>query len=135
MVGKAFVTAKRRVLVVGSASLFGSAMEGLLEAECGDRLDVESVANVDAAIEAAPRFRPDVIVFCLERDDARDQSALHRLSQLDGYPARIVRCTLEHNHLTVYDTRRITDATPEDLISAVCQVGEDPLDYEKGGGE
>jgi hypothetical protein len=134
MVGKTFVTAKRRVLVVGSASLFGSAMEGLLGAECGDRLDVESVANVEAAIEAAPRFRPDVIVFCLERDDARDQSALHRLSLLNECPARIVRCTLEHNHLTVYDTRRITDATPEDLIAAVCQVGEDPLDYEKGGG-
>ncbi|MFZ5863819.1 MAG: hypothetical protein ACOYXR_13380 [Nitrospirota bacterium] len=125
--------AKRKVLVVGGASLFGSVMEGLLGRACGDRVEVESVRTVEAAIEVAPRFRPDVIVFCLARADAPDQHAMQRLRLMDGYPARVVRCTLEHNHLTVYDTRRITDATPEDLIAAVCQVGEDSLDYQKGG--
>jgi DNA-binding NarL/FixJ family response regulator len=133
MGGDAFVTAKRKVLVVGSASLFGSAVEGLLGTEGGERLEVESVGTVEAAIEAAPRFRPDVIVFCLERDDTRDEHALHRLRLMDVYPARIVRCTLEHNHLTVYDTKRITDATPEDLVAAVCRIGEDSLDYQKRG--
>ncbi len=129
MAGDTFVTAKRRVLVVGGVSLFGSAVEGLLSTQCGERVEVESVGTIEAAIEAAPRFRPDVIVFCLERDDPRDQHAVQRLRLMDVCPARIVRCTLEHNHLTVYDTRRITDATPEDLVAAVCRIGEDSLDY------
>lgn len=92
----------------------------------GEGIQVESVNSVEAAIDAAPRFRPDVIVFCLDRDDARNGNALNRLRLMEAYPARIVRCTLEDNHLTVYDTRRITDATAEDLIAAVCGVSEAP---------
>src|SRR5574341_1745847 len=75
---KTVVTSKRRVLVVGSASLFGCAVGGLLENR-GDGFDVTSVKTVEAAIETAPKLQPDVIVFCLDRDDGRNGDALNRL--------------------------------------------------------
>jgi chemotaxis response regulator CheB len=118
--------ARKRVLVVGSAALFGSAVEGLLGAQCGDLVEVESVRSVDGAIDAATRFKPDVIVFCLERDDGRNEGAWQRLRLMDAHPARIIRCTLENNHLTIYDTTRIADATAEDLLAAVGAVSETP---------
>ncbi len=133
MAEKTLVTSKRRVLVVGSASLFGCAVGGLLESR-GDGFDVTSVKTVDAAIETAPKFRPDVIVFCLEQDDLRNDSALSRLRLMETYPARIIRCTLESNHLTIYDTKRINDATAEDLVAAVGRGSEDSLDNRKGEG-
>src|SRR3989337_935063 len=90
---------KRKVLVIGGATLFGHA--------------------VGAAIEAAPRFRPDVVLFCTDRDDLRNDTALQRLRLMEVYPARIIRCTLDANHLTIYDTTRIANATAEDLLAAV----------------
>lgn len=128
---KTVVTSKRRVLVVGSASLFGCAVGGLLESR-GDGFDVTSVKTVEAAIEAAPMVRPDVIVFCLEHDDLRTDRALGRLRLMETYPARIIRCTLESNHLTIYDTKRITDATTEDLVAAIGRGSDDSLDNQKG---
>jgi CheY-like chemotaxis protein len=128
---KTLVTSKRRVLVVGSASLFGCAVGGLLEGR-GEGFDVTSVKTVDAAIETAAKFRPDVIVFCLEQDDLRSDSALSRLRLMEAYPARIIRCTLESNHLTIYDTKRITDATAEDLLAAVGRGSDEPVENRKG---
>lgn len=121
-------TSKRRVLVVGSESLFGRAVGGLLEKTKGGGLEVESVNTVEAAIETAPRFRPDVVVFCLEGNDPRNDAAFARLRLMESYPARVIRCTLQDNHLTIYDTRRIADATAEDLVAAVERVQEKPLD-------
>jgi hypothetical protein len=128
---KTLVTSKRRVLVVGSASLFGCAVGGLLESR-GDGFDVTSVKTVEAAIETAPKVKPDVIVFCLEQDDLRSDSALSRLRLMEAYPARLIRCTLESNHLTIYDTKRITDATTEDLVAAIGRGSDDSLDNRKG---
>ena len=128
---KALVTSKRRVLVVGGASLFGCAVGGLLEGR-GEALEVTSVKTVEAAIETAPKVRPDVIVFCLEQDDRRDASALNRLRLMETYPARIIRCTLESNHLTIYDTKRVTDATAEDLLAAVTRGSDEPVENRRG---
>ncbi|MEW6681407.1 MAG: hypothetical protein AB1451_00580 [Nitrospirota bacterium] len=128
---KTVVTEKRRVLVVGSASLFGCAVGGLLESR-GDGFDVTSVKTVEAAIETAPKVRPDVIVFCLDRDDGRNGDALNRLRLMESFPARIIRCTLESNQLTIYDTKRITDATAEDLLAAVTRGSDEPVDNRKG---
>jgi chemotaxis response regulator CheB len=133
MDGETSVREKRRVLVVGSASLFGCAVGGLLESR-GDGFDVASVKTVEAAIETAPKFRPDVIVFCIERDDLPSDGALNHLRLMDAYPARVIRCTLESNHLTIYDTKRITDATADDLLAAVGRGSEDSLDNRKGEG-
>ena len=115
---------KRKVLVIGSATLFGHGVGGLLDSR-GDGLEIEQVPTVETAIDTAPRFRPDVVVFCVERDDLRDEEALKRLRLMEACPARIVRCTLDANHLTVYDTTRIKDATVEDLIDAVLRGGPD----------
>lgn len=121
------VTPKKRVLVVGSASLFGCAVGGLLETKAAG-IAVESVDTMEMAIEAAPRVRPHVIVFCLDRDDERS-GAPSRLRLMEAYPARMILCTLDDNHLMVYDTRRIPDATPEDLIAAVCGDREGSDDH------
>ena len=88
-------------------------------------LHIEQVPTVETALETAPRFRPDVVVFCVERDELRDEEGLKRLRLMEACPARIVRCTLDANHLTVYDTTRIKDATVEDLIDAVLRGGSD----------
>jgi DNA-binding NarL/FixJ family response regulator len=98
----------------------------------GDGFDVTSVKTVEAAIEAAPKFNPDVIVFCLDRDDGRNGDALNRLRLMESFPARIIRCTLESNHLTIYDTKRISDATAEDLLAAVTRGSDEPVDNRKG---
>lgn len=108
----------RRVLVIGSASLFGHGVGGLLDAQ-RPGLETMQVPTVEAALDAAPRFRPDVVVFCSDRDDLRHDAALQRLRQMEVYPARIVRCTLDANHLTIYDTTRITNATADDFLTAV----------------
>ncbi|HET8759732.1 MAG TPA: hypothetical protein VFN94_01595 [Nitrospiria bacterium] len=129
------MAAKTRVLVVGSGALFGAAVEGLLGAQRGDQVEVESVRTVEAAIEVAPRFQPDVIVFCLERDDPRDHNAWQRLRLMEVCPARVIRCTLESNHLTIYDTTRIVDATAEDLLSAVCDTAGSPAATSRKGEE
>jgi CheY-like chemotaxis protein len=131
MAEKTLVTEKRRVLVVGSASLFGCAVGGLLESR-GDGFDVTSVKTVEAAIEAAPKIKPDVIVFCLDRDDGRNGEALNRLRLMESYPARVIRCTLESNHLTIYDTKKITDASAEDLLAAVSRGSDEPVDNRRG---
>ena len=115
---------KRKVLVIGGATLFGHGVGGLLDSR-RNGLQIEQVPTVETAIETAPRFRPDVVVFCVERDDLRDAEALKRLRLMDAYPTRIVRCTLDANHLTVYDTTRIKDATVEDLIDTVLRGGSD----------
>jgi DNA-binding NarL/FixJ family response regulator len=126
---------RKKVLVVGSGALFGSAVKGLLGAQRGDQVEVESVRTVEAAIDVAPRFQPDVIVFCLERDDLRDQNAWQRLRLMEVYPARVIRCTLESNHLTIYDTTRIVDATAEDLLAAVCDIAGSPAATSRKGEE
>jgi DNA-binding NarL/FixJ family response regulator len=115
---------KRKVLVIGSATLFGHGVGGLLDSR-RNGLQIEQVPTVEAAIETAPRFRPDVVVFCVERDDLRDEEGFKRLRLMEVYPTRIVRCTLDANHLTVYDTTRIKDATVEDLIDAVLRSSSD----------
>jgi hypothetical protein len=73
-----------------------------------------------------------VIVFCIERDDLRNGrdsvNALRRLRLMEACPGRIIRCTLDNNNLTIYDTRRITDATAEDLLTAVCCADEGPCE-------
>jgi hypothetical protein len=35
-------------------------------------------------------------------------------------------------HLTIYDTKRITDATAEDLLAAVTRGSDEPVDNQKG---
>lgn len=87
--------------------------------------ETQQVPTVEAAIEAAPRFRPDVVLFCMDRDDLRNDAALQRLRLMEVYPARIIRCTLDANHLTIYDTTRIANATAEDLLAAVRRGNED----------
>lgn len=108
----------RRVLVIGSASLFGHGLGGLLDAQ-RPGLETVQVPTVEAALDAAPRFRPDVVVFCSDRDDLWHDAALQRLRQMEVYPARIVRCTLDANHLTIYDTTRIANATADEFLAAV----------------
>jgi hypothetical protein len=51
---------------------------------------------------------------------------------MESFPARIIRCTLESNHLTIYDTKRISDATAEDLLAAVTRGSDEPVDNRKG---
>jgi len=109
---------KRKVLVVGNTSLFGQGMGRILETQ-GSDLEVEHVATVEDAVEAAPRFHPDVVVFCSDREGPRDEVSLQRLRLTDAYPPRIVRCTLDATHLTIYDTTRIRNATVDDLLEAV----------------
>jgi DNA-binding NarL/FixJ family response regulator len=126
---------KRKVLVIGGATLFGHGVGGLLDAH-RPGFETQQVPTVEAAIEAAPRFRPDVVLFCMDRDDLRNDAALQRLRLMEVYPARIIRCTLDANHLTIYDTTRIANATAEDLLAAVRRGNEDhggaALQGEKG---
>jgi len=126
---------KRKVLVIGGATLFGHGVGGLLGAH-RPGFETQQVPTVEAAIEAAPRFRPDVVLFCMDRDDLRNDAALQRLRLMEVYPARIIRCTLDANHLTIYDTTRIANATAEDLLAAVGRGNEDrggaALQEEKG---
>jgi hypothetical protein len=114
----------RKVMVIGGATLFGHGVGGLLDAH-RPGFETRQVPTVEAAIDAAPQFRPDVVVFCADRDDLRHNAALHRLRLMEVYPARIIRCTLDANHLTIYDTTRIANATAEDLLAAVRRESGD----------
>ena len=109
---------KRRLLLIATRSLFGTGIISLLK-EQKDRLVIEKVPDVKTAIRICGAFKPDVVVDFRETSSPDDQALMREL--VSSYHARVVHCTLEANHLTIYDKTSIKNATVEDLMSAVLK--------------
>ena len=104
--------------MVTTQSLFGTGIISLLEEQKG-QLVIEKVTDVKTAIQQCGAFKPDVVVDFRETSSPDDQALIQEL--VSRCHARVVHCTLEANHLTIYDETRIKNATVEDLLSAVLK--------------
>lgn len=109
---------KRRLLLITTRSLFGTGIISLLE-EQKEPLVIEKVPDVKTAHQICGTFKPDVVVDFRETSSQEDQSLLQEL--VSRYHTRVIHCTLEANQLTIYDKKRIKNATVEDLMSAVLK--------------
>ncbi len=109
---------KKRLLVITKQSLFGTGIISLLEKE-REHLEIKAVPDVKAALEVGDTFQPDVIVYYRETSLPEDKAMLQEL--ISRYPKRVIHCTLEANQLTIYDKKKIQNATVEDLMSAVLK--------------
>lgn len=107
---------KRRILMISSRSLFGTGIISLLESK-KDKILFERVPDVNSALRRCEAFRPDVVVYFKETRSPQEEALLQKL--ISRYPTRVIHCTLEENHLTIYDQTKIQNATVEDLLSAV----------------
>ncbi len=108
---------KRRLLLITTRSLFGRGVVRLLDGK-RDELVIEKVPDLDAAMQTCPTFRPDVVVYFRERGLPPEEWA--RLQDLvSRYHTRLIYCSLEANHLTIYDRTNIENATVDDLMAAV----------------
>jgi DNA-binding NarL/FixJ family response regulator len=109
---------KRRLLLITTESLFGTGILSLIENQ-KERLVIEKVPDVTAAIKKCETFKPDVVVDFRETSGPEDQGLMQEL--VSRYHTRVVHCSLEANQLTIYDKTRIKNATVEDLMSAVLK--------------
>jgi hypothetical protein len=110
---------KRRLLLIASESLFGTGIVGLLE-ERKDQLMIEKVPDVKTALAACGRSRPDVVVYFREKSVPEEERLLNEL--VGRHHTRLIHCTLEANHITIYDKKQIQNAAVEDLLSAVLKT-------------
>jgi DNA-binding NarL/FixJ family response regulator len=109
---------KRRLLLIASQSLFGTGIVSLLGKQ-KDQLVIEKVPDLKTALKTSEEFHPDVVVYFRETDIPGEESLLQEL--VSRYQTRIIHCTLQANHLTILDKKRIENATVEDLMSAVMK--------------
>ena len=109
---------KRRLLLIANQSLFGTGIVSLL-GEQKDQLVIEKAPDIKTVLQTADQFRPDVIVYFRERTLPEEEALLKELAS--RYHTRVVHCTLEANHLTIYDETKIQNATVEDLMFAVLK--------------
>lgn len=109
---------KRRLLLIATPFLFGTGIINLLEERKGP-LVIERAPDIKTALETSDRFHPDVVVYFREKSLPEEETLLKDL--IARYHTRVICCTLEANHLTIYDKTKIENATVEDLLSAVLK--------------
>ncbi|HLB94812.1 MAG TPA: hypothetical protein VJK28_01405 [Nitrospiria bacterium] len=109
---------KRRLLLIANQSLFGTGIVSLLD-EQKDQLVIEKVPDLKTALKASDEFHPDVVVYFRETSTSEDESLFQEL--VSRYHTRVIHCTLEANHLTIFDKKTVENATVEDLMSAVLK--------------
>jgi hypothetical protein len=114
---------QRRLLVIGSQSLFGSGLVGLLKGR-EDQFVLETVPDIMSAITTYETFQPDTII-CFQdtRQSEQEHMLLHEL--IERVQTRVILCSLDANQLTIYHNRQIKNATVEDLISATLDGNKD----------
>jgi hypothetical protein len=109
---------QRRLLVIGTRSLFGTGVMTLLERQM-DHVTIDTAPDLKSAVEKPCAAAPDVIVYFKEKHVPEEQAVLQELGA--RYRARIISCTLEADQLTIYDQTKINHATVDDLMAAVLK--------------
>jgi DNA-binding NarL/FixJ family response regulator len=101
-------------MLLSSRSLFRESLRDLLSRQPQIQI-VGSADSENEATELLKELDPDAIL--IDRGDTTLSSAATRL--LNTSASRIVEVAMEDRGLTVYSRRRISNATPEDLVMAL----------------
>jgi hypothetical protein len=99
--------------------LFGTGILSLLEQQ-GEDVVIERAPTLQEALGRDRPLPPDVIVYFKEKSVPLEQTLLQKLGA--RYGARVIHCTLEADHLTIYDQTQINHATVDDLMAAVLKA-------------